>query len=65
MNRTFIVRTKCFDCGKEVMVNVNVKDYVAWKRGALIQEAMPYLTADEREILISQICGECYDRRCI
>ena len=31
------------------------------RRGELIQNAMPYLSPDEREILISGICGRCFD----
>ena len=39
---------------------VNVDDYTSWENGELIQNAMPYLTADEREVLISGICGPCF-----
>ena len=39
---------------------VNIDDYTSWENGELIQNAMPYLTADEREVLISGICGPCF-----
>ena len=40
---------------------VNIDDYTSWENGALIQTAMPYLSADEREVLISGMCGPCFD----
>lgn len=33
-----------------------------WKTGTLIQRAMPNLSADQRELLISHTCGKCWDR---
>jgi hypothetical protein len=32
-------------------INLNPRDYLAWQHGADIQEALPYLTADEREFI--------------
>lgn len=48
--------TKTVTCevtGELVSVSVPVECYDAWRRGALIQRAMPMLTADEREIFIT------------
>ena len=33
-----------------------------WQGRALIQNALPELTADERELLISGTCPSCWDR---
>lgn len=52
---------KCTICGKKVCMKINPVDLAAWKRGTLIQDAMPYLSDGEREILISKTCGECWD----
>jgi len=52
---------ECIKCGDIHILLVNGKDFEAWQEGALIQNAMPYLGADEREILISGICGRCFD----
>ena len=41
---------------------VNGQDVVDWKGGKYIQDAMPYLSADERELLISGTCGTCFDK---
>jgi hypothetical protein len=35
---------------------------IAWKEGMLIQDAMPELSADERQLLISGTCGKCWDK---
>ena len=51
----------CAKCLTEVLISVEYDDYEAWRNGELIQNAMPYLTADQREILISSICGDCFD----
>jgi len=36
---------------------------VHWKAGKMhIQEALPEFSADDRELLLSSICGTCYDK---
>lgn len=62
-NAIYIGR-KCPFCGQyhEVLVYVD-ESYIAWENGdLLVQEAFPYLTASEREILISGICPTCWDK---
>lgn len=51
----------CAKCDTEVLICVEFDDYEAWRNGECIQNVMPYLTADQREILISGLCGDCYD----
>ena len=52
----------CRRCGKFQTFLVNLDDLNAWNtRKALIQDAMPYLSAGEREFLISETCEECFD----
>ncbi len=41
---------------------VRFEDYKAWENGKVIQDAMPYLTPGEREVLISGTCGSCFDK---
>ena len=53
--------TTCRVCKNQVEMQVHVEDVTAWENGELIQNAMPYLTPDEREILISGTCGPCFD----
>jgi hypothetical protein len=42
-------------------MKVNLQDVLAYKSGELIQRAMPYLSADQRELIISGIPGHIYD----
>lgn len=48
--------------GVQHSIKVNLDDIILWKSGELIQRAMPYLTPDQRELLISGIPGDMYDR---
>ena len=54
--------TTCRVCKNQVEMKVYVEDVTAWENGELIQNAMPYLSADEREVLISGTCGPCFDK---
>jgi len=57
------VVTVCPMCGHANEVAVNEEDYFNWSfDGALVQDAFPYLSADEREMLISGICPKCWDK---
>lgn len=51
----------CPICHETTNVTVSIAGYRAWLNGALIQKAMPELTAAERERLISGICPKCWD----
>lgn len=52
---------KCRVCKAFVKFVVNDIDYQKWQDGMLIQDAMPGLTPAQREILISGVCGACFD----
>lgn len=54
------VITACPFCGHANEVEVNEMDYLDWDDGMLAQDAFPYLSADEREMLISGICPTCW-----
>jgi len=49
-------------CGASFPLDVTDEQIANWRNGALIQRAMPNLTADERELLISGYCGTCFDK---
>ena len=55
------VSRNCPFCGKYWEVEVSEADYWNWKNGELVQNAFPYLNANDREIFISGICSECWD----
>lgn len=55
------VVTYCPFCGKGHEVEVNDMDYLDWKDGTSAQDAFPYLSTSERELLISGICPTCWN----
>ena len=56
------VVTTCPFCGRSHEIEVNEADYWDWQDGTMAQDAFPYLSADERELLISGIDSECWKR---
>ena len=61
-SKTFTLEGRCPFCGEIFHITVPTEGYVLWKyEGVLIQEALPMLTANEREQLISGICPKCWD----
>ena len=55
------MNVQCHRCKQDVEVPATEQQLANWRAGELIQRAMPNLTADEREILISGYCGKCFD----
>lgn len=53
--------TICPICGKETEITVNFEDYLNWQSGMHAIYAFPYLSADQREMLISGVCPSCWD----
>ena len=53
---------ECVRCSQEVAIDANPRDVESWRDGVLIQDAMPYLNADHREMFISGICPTCWDK---
>ena len=51
----------CWRCGVDHVVMANEMDVAHWQDGVAIQDALDYLTADERELFISGTCGACFD----
>src|SRR5690554_1794833 len=56
------VEIECFCCKKGFRLEVGTQDYQEWENGKYAQEAFRYLTAPQRELLISQTCEECFNR---
>jgi hypothetical protein len=58
-----VLEAKCRECGAKHVIFVKITDYIEWKNAAgFIQDLMPYLSDSERELLISSMCGSCFDR---
>ncbi len=51
----------CRICRETHTILADEADVYQWQDGGLIQDIMPYLTASERELLISGTCGVCFD----
>ncbi len=51
----------CIQCKKLYTVTCCADDYDDFKAGELIQNALPYLSEGDRELLISQICDSCFE----
>ena len=56
------VTRKCLVCRKVKVIEVSAKGYSNWKHGMPIQQALPEVNADDRELLMTEICGACYDK---
>jgi hypothetical protein len=57
-----IIYTRCRYCGASHDIEVGAEDWAAWKGGAYAQTAFPYLSTEQREMLISQTCDGCWSR---
>ena len=55
------VNAQCRLCGECQKISFNADDWQRWQEGELIQAAMPYLSAGDREMLISETCDTCFD----
>lgn len=63
MKTNFEIRVACRICEKLNSIFCNKQDYEKFKNGTgYIQDILHYLSADQRELLISQTCGECFDK---
>ena len=60
-NGTTIISICCTNCEQLKEFTVQTAHYQAWISGTVIQAAMPEISEDERELLISGMCGTCFD----
>lgn len=49
-------------CSTKQEIKVFTKDVERYSKGLMIQQAFPYLDDNQRERLISGICGVCWDK---
>lgn len=58
-----LVETKpCPGCDETKELEVDSEALRRWKRGAFIQDALPELSADDRERLVTGYCSQCWDK---
>lgn len=61
-HKEITIVTHCPICHRANFVEVNEADYWNWRDGALAQDVFPYLSTDERGMLINGICSTCWDK---
>jgi len=52
---------KCIACDEDQKIMAKENDVLDWMGGKLIQDALPYLSKEQREIMISHTCPECWN----
>lgn len=53
---------RCNHCNQIYKIKVDLDNLYAWQNGdKLVQEAFPYLTPEERELLLTHTCPTCWD----
>lgn len=53
---------RCLYCGNTGIVVANRRGVMRWEAGELIQKALPELSAEHREQMISGFHPECFDK---
>lgn len=59
--QTLGVEVRCVACADVQTIYVGPLDYLDFTLGKHAQNAFPYLTADERESLITSMCLDCIE----
>ena len=63
MGSARVVEVTCVHCCRTYTLLVPVAGYKLWSSGqARIQDALPGLTDDERELLMTHTCPNCWDK---
>ena len=61
--RDYKLDITCESCGQLYILDVDKKDFNDYMYHVkYIQDAMPYLTAGERELILSKTCNTCYNK---
>lgn len=58
--KVIINTSPCLHCWKDSEVEVEGEKYIAWKKGAKIQDVWPEKSAEWREVLMTGIHPECW-----
>jgi len=61
MDNPMVTKTvTCRCCGVDQTLSAPVTAFMAWETGEYIQDALPMLSAGQREMLISGTCDDCW-----
>lgn len=55
-----IIDNSCMICKEQNQIYIFEKDYKAWMDGSYIQDAFPYLSPQQREIIKTGIHPDCW-----
>lgn len=50
----------CTCCGNDYLIGTSMSGYTAWRNGSYIQDAMPDVSKEYREMFISGTCPKCF-----
>lgn len=54
---------RCRHCRESYIVPISEQEYLNWiNKGTFVQDEFPELNPNERELLISQTCGKCWNK---
>ncbi len=59
---TATVDVTCKECNVNYTIVLPKEPYIKWQTGTSIQKVFPEIDLDTRELLISGICGQCFDK---
>jgi len=59
---TAVVDVTCKKCNVNHTITLDKERYIKWQTRTRIQEVFPEMDIDTRELLISGICGSCFDK---
>lgn len=52
----------CKKCNESFEIKVSKSQIAKWQAGALIQDAMPHLSVDDREFVRIRVCTNCWEK---
>lgn len=55
------IEKTCCVCNEVHKIQINIDEYNNWLSGTLAQKAFPNMSEADRELLISGVCGKCFD----
>ncbi len=58
---TVVVSGVCLKCDGGIALQLPEAGLIDWSMGALIQDALPGVTPEDREWLITGICSACWE----
>lgn len=62
MKGQIMLSGECILCNKHVHFQVSETGYLNWMNGMNIQNALPELGPDKREMMLTNICDKCFDK---